>query len=1117
MYYFLRVFLKKKLVQMNKYLLPSLIILLLFSFDSHSQISFQSLDTIQYNTDDLTDARLVDLDLDGVNEIIYTLDNKIYSIKDFQDNSAANKSLIFEDNNLGITSFSNFVDYNNDGFLDFAIIAFDNTSFLSSVIFIKGSENGFIEDLRKEANGVFYVDLIDFDQDGSFEIFYSTSEKFGYLSDWENALEGFDLEFQQESVNGIKAVDYDNDGELEIVGSGSNSFHIYDILESGEVDLVYASSTDFTPNTISYGDINIDGFTDFIYRRNDEIYSLIYDGGQFIENNLTEQYNIVNIRSPKLIDIDQNNTLDLVFRDALGRLNYFENQGGNLNQLKVIGETEISNINNILLDDFDKDGFIDLLVYDNGVYDLIYIDQNQEIREISSGEFYDQINDIVSLDLDNDGKKDLITISKYGAIKINYEYKNNLDGEGSVYPIQRDSDNLNIYDVDDDGILDIIYYESDISGGNSVFYVLKGLGNREFQEPVQWKYLPNGNSLIDTDLNNDGIKELVTFRSFGTEFVILRPNSGIVNDYFNADNVLSIQNGNGIKSFDIGDVLGDGSEDIVSANFESQNISILTNDGTGSFSESTIEVGLNVNAIKIFDYDFDGKYDLLITTRNENEAIEHLQVYLNDGPAGFTFTKEFILDTYNAVHIDIIDLDNDGDNDILVSGETYLSQEVIENIEGNFELVSVDIENSDQVYRIFDDIDRDGRIDFYSKHISFGNTFIHYNNSVSKPSIDDFDVNILEMGYSNTTIVQSALTASGYLVLLKEDSSSILNERPEDNSFYASNASFGNGGQIDGAFVVYSGNAASFEISGLKVSSNYKLFAFPYNSNSPNNTLIQYADDYISLSVATDSSIYILLDLLSIEVDEDSSTELDLTEYIFDAGINTYTASVDVEEVELSIESNLLKIVSLNDFNGVLEIEVLVENEYEERSYVLQLLVNAVNDAPLIQESNAIQKEGLEATFVNLQLYDVDNSIEELTIKISSSNNDIIQTEEIEYEVIGDSIRLDFTPLDLGTSNITLVVSDLEFEVSSEFTVEIIEIVLSNMSELEGFSLFPNPVSDMIYFENRNVNTAYRIFTLKGKVVKEGKNLPKRLDVKDLEEGIYIFEVGNYQVKFIKR
>ncbi|MFQ3213836.1 MAG: hypothetical protein ACI9C9_001366, partial [Marivirga sp.] len=224
-----------------------------------------------------------------------------------------------------------------------------------------------------------------------------------------------------------------------------------------------------------------------------------------------------------------------------------------------------------------------------------------------------------------------------------------------------------------------------------------------------------------------------------------------------------------------------------------------------------------------------------------------------------------------------------------------------------------------------------------------------------------------------------------------------------------------------------------------------------------------------------------------------------------------------VEEVELSIESNLLKIVSLNDFNGVLEIEVLVENEYEERSYVLQLLVNAVNDAPLIQESNAIQKEGLEATFVNLQLYDVDNSIEELTIKISSSNNDIIQTEEIEYEVIGDSIRLDFTPLDLGTSNITLVVSDLEFEVSSEFTVEIIEIVLSNMSELEGFSLFPNPVSDMIYFENRNVNTAYRIFTLKGKVVKEGKNLPKRLDVKDLEEGIYIFEVGNYQVKFIKR
>jgi hypothetical protein len=1103
---------------MKKYLLLSLIFFVAISLKSQAQISFQSLDTVLFNTEENPDVRIVDIDLDDNNELIDILHDKLYSIKNFQSEANSTKNVLFELPGLRITRLSNFVDYNDDGFLDCAVIAdIEQPSFKSYVIFMKGTSNGFVEDFRKEDPNISYVKFIDIEQDGSYELFYSIWEKFGYVKDWKDGFDGFDVEFSQESVSDIEALDYDNDDKLEIVSLGINSFHIYDNSEAQQFNLIYSAVPNFTQNKISYGDINLDGFTDFIYRIQDDIYSLIYNNGQFIENNLTESFGFVNVRSPFLIDIDQNNTLDIVFRDALDRLVYLKNQNGDLNQFEIIGNTGLKDINNLLFDDFDNDGYIDLLTYNFGVYDLIYTNQNQEIKEIFTGELYNVANDIATYDMDSDGKKDLISIAKYGAIDIVYDYKNNLTGEGSTFPIPRDCDNLNIHDVDEDGILDIIYYTSNISSGNSEFYVMKGLGNREFDEPILWKYVPNGTSLRETDLNNDGNIELITFRSFGSEVVIIHPNSGNVNDYYNSDNVINIQNGNGIRAIDIGDLSNNDSEDIVTANYETQNISVLINDGAGNFAESNIGIGNNVKNVRIFDYNFDGNNDLLVIAENQDTGNGNLQIYLNDGNSTFSFSEEFELDFFDPLNIDIYDFDNDGDKDLLISSNTYLVQEVFENKEGVFEMVSVDIDVSDQVYRIFDDINGDGKIDFYSVDITQGNRYIHYNNSVSKPSLDDFNITTEETGFSNVTLSQSGLSTSGYLVLLKEDSSSTLNELPEDNSFYASNSSFGIGGQIDGAYVVYSGNASSFEITDLEVSSNYRLFAFPYNSNSPNNTIISYTDDYISMGIATDSSIYLLQDLPLIEIDEDSSNEFELTDYIFDTGINTYSASTENENVDLTLESSLLKIEALNDFNGELEIVVAVENQYEERSYELNLLINPVNDAPVLQEGGLIQVEGLESTFIKLQFYDVDNTADELKIIINSSNNDIINAEDIEHEIIEDSIQLNFTPLSLGTTNITVSVSDSEFEVSSEFKVEVIELVLSNIKKYDEVRIYPNPVSDLIHLEGLNQLNYYRINSITGQKVMDGKTTSGKLDISKLEPGVYLLIIDKKQLRFIKK
>ncbi|WMN10897.1 FG-GAP-like repeat-containing protein [Marivirga salinae] len=1103
---------------MKKYLFFPIVVFFVISINSQAQISFQPSDTIQFNTEQSTFAELVDIDEDGQNELVYKLDNKIYSKKNFQDKSISSKSLIIDLDNISIHSITNFVDYNGDGHLDFGIVAFDSEETLKSYIyFIKGSEDGFSIDYRREITSIYFAKFIDINNDDSFELFYSEGSRFGYVEDWTSGIDGFDVEIQQEAVTGIEAVDYDKDGDLDIVATGNNSFNIYTIGQNQEFEQVYSVETEYTSNIISYGDINLDGFTDFIFRNQNNVYSLIYDNGGFIKTNITESLTLINVRSPKLVDIDQNNTLDVVFRDQQDRLAYLRNQSGTIDQLQTIGHTGIRFVDKLLFDDFDQDGFIDILTYNSGVYDLIYTDQNQEIKEISSGEFYNQSNGISSFDMDNDGNKDLVSIATSGSINITYNYKNNLNGEPIKHPIQRGSENLNIFDVDNDGLLDVFYYKANLSGGNSELYLMKGLGNRDFEEPVQWKYVPYGDTFFETDLNNDGVKEFLTFMFFYEEIVIVHPNSGDTDDYFNSENVISIQNGNGITAIDLGDISGNGSEDIVTANYESQNVSILINDGTGAFTESNIEVGQNVNSVRIFDYDFDGDKDLLLTVENQTDYTEKLQIYLNDGQLGFNLSEEFELDIYQAIHIDILDLDNDEDKDILVSGYSFSSQEVFENINSTYEKISVDIDASGQVYRIFDDINEDGKVDFFSKRLNYGNTFIHYNNSVSSPSINDFNLNIQETGYSNIRVSQSDLTASGYIVLLKEDSSSTLNDLPVDNSFYAANSSLGVGGQIDGAYVVYSGSASSFEINGLAPSSNYKLFAFPYNSNSPNNTIINYTDEFISLNIVTDSSIYLLQELPVVEVDEDSSTEFDLTEYIFDDGINTYSASSEVEDVELSFDSNILIIESLNDFNGEAQFEIMVANEHEEKGYMLQLLVKPVNDAPVLQEGSSLQIVGLESSSFRLYFKDVDDAVEELSMNVTSSNDAIINPEGIDLQITDDSIQVNFTPLNFGTTTITMTVSDSEFETSTNYEIEVTEQVLSNLSKLEGVRIYPNPVSDLIHFEGINENMAYRILTLNGKLVMEGYKIPEILDISKLEDGVYIMVANNKKLRFIKK
>ena len=71
------------------------------------------------------------------------------------------------------------------------------------------------------------------------------------------------------------------------------------------------------------------------------------------------------------------------------------------------------------------------------------------------------------------------------------------------------------------------------------------------------------------------------------------------------------------ESIMLGDLDGDGDLDLVSANLDSQDVSILLNNGYGSFALwKHVPVGVGVYAVTAADIDNDGDTDIIVTNCN---------------------------------------------------------------------------------------------------------------------------------------------------------------------------------------------------------------------------------------------------------------------------------------------------------------------------------------------------------------------------------------------------------------------------------------------------------------------------------------------------------------------
>lgn len=177
---------------------------------------------------------------------------------------------------------------------------------------------------------------------------------------------------------------------------------------------------------------------------------------------------------------------------------------------------------------------------------------------------------------------------------------------------------------------------------------------------------------------------------------------------------------------------GDGKPDLVVADFDDGEISVLLGDGTGGFSAATtFPVGGSPSSIASGDFDRDGKADLAVTNRT-TAGDAQVTVLRGDGLGGFASAPSFTLATASSpVNVACSDMNGDGALDLAaaLSGNSSNSSVVLLFGDGlgGFS-APAKVRTLPSLYSIGEcgvgDMNDDGRLDVLATYFADGGYFV---------------------------------------------------------------------------------------------------------------------------------------------------------------------------------------------------------------------------------------------------------------------------------------------------------------------------------------------------------------------------------------------------------
>jgi hypothetical protein len=459
--------------------------------------------------------------------------------------------------------------------------------------------------------------------------------------------------------------DFNGDAKGDLLVSMGSNFQVklFNGIGNGTFTFTANSTIISQPQMSKSGDFNGDGNLDFATVTSSTNGLHIYLGNGVGTFTLANTYTAFVVNSlPQLIisDLDVDGKLDIAQTDYREHLLIYYGQGNGSFVLSHNLDAIAPNNRTLDFGDFNSDGYSDFTMVNAGDFAVGLIISNGKNNYHALKNIESPIGSSIDVDVadfNNDGIVDLASVIYNG---IDYVSIFNGYGDGnfmapSSFSVpslgSSASSAIAAGDLNLDGNIDLAVSNAT----NLNVYIGNGTGSFSLTSILPITNF--GYDLVLKDLNQDLFPDIVLSSAAATTSISVRLNTGTGN-FMSAVNY-SV--GSQPRAVAIGDINSDGFEDIVSANYSSNNITLLAGNGLGTFTVlSTLSGGNQPSGIKIGDFNNDAIADIACT----NNSGIGLFVYLGTGAGTFSSPSSYTIGL-SPQGIDVSDFNNDGNKDIV--------------------------------------------------------------------------------------------------------------------------------------------------------------------------------------------------------------------------------------------------------------------------------------------------------------------------------------------------------------------------------------------------------------------------------------------------------------------